>query len=90
MSKQRPIDQNGFSLLELLVTLLIGASLLTGLSRIIGSALNSATQNQVQQALTDDAQFAVQRMRREVMRSNLLLLPTREVEMGRVRALWPT
>jgi prepilin-type N-terminal cleavage/methylation domain-containing protein len=65
----------GYTLIEFLITLAIGAVLIAGLGGIVGQAMD--TQNVVRDTndLTQQARFAMEQMVRVVSQSRLLLLP---------------
>jgi len=65
----------GFSLIELLLAVAIGAIVIAGMSGVVGQSLQSYDQVAAQNALTRDAQFAMQRIVRMVSHSRRLLLP---------------
>jgi prepilin-type N-terminal cleavage/methylation domain-containing protein len=65
----------GFSLIELLLAVAIGAIVIAGMSGVVGQSLQSYDQVAAQNALTRDAQFAMQRIVRAVSHSRRLLLP---------------
>ncbi|MDH3642225.1 MAG: prepilin-type N-terminal cleavage/methylation domain-containing protein [Gammaproteobacteria bacterium] len=65
----------GFSLIELLLAIAIGALVIAGLSGVLGRSLHTYHTVSEQNALTRDAQFAMQRIVRAVSHSRRLLLP---------------
>ncbi len=70
------LAQSGFSLLEVLVSLIISATILVVLTRFTLSSVAATDDTTLRVQLTDDGQFALQRMRRGVSESRLLVLPS--------------
>lgn len=68
-------SMSGFTYIELLVTLAIGALLVAGLNGVMGQALQSRDAAAETNRLTREASSALQRMTRAVSRTRLLLLP---------------
>jgi prepilin-type N-terminal cleavage/methylation domain-containing protein len=68
-------DQSGFTLLEILVSLMIGALIVTILAAAVSKLTASRTALQEQGKLADDARFAMDRMVRAVRGSRDLILP---------------
>lgn len=67
--------QQGFSLIELLVSLTLAAIIVAGLSGIVGTSLQIQTHNQVRNDLSQQASFAMTRMITSVRESRRLILP---------------
>ncbi len=67
--------QNGLSLVELAAVLAIASLLLAGLSGLVSSGLATQTQAETRNRLSQQAQFAMQRMVSAVQTSPRLLLP---------------
>ncbi len=65
----------GFTLVELLLAVTIGAIVIAAMSGVVGESLHSYQQVSAQNSLTRDAEFAMQRMMRAVSHSRRLLLP---------------
>lgn len=78
-------DCSGFTLVELLVSLVIAALLLTGLNSVVNGLLGSSDYVSEHTALTRDAEFAMARMVRMVSHSRLLLLPLEDKALSN----WP-
>jgi len=70
--------RNGFTLLEALLALSIAAILLGGLAGVTGQSLQAWTLVREREALTQDAEFAMQRMVAAVSGTSRLLLPLGE------------
>lgn len=65
----------GYTLVEFLVTLAIGAVLIAGLGGIVGQAMDTQDTIDDRNDLTQQARFAMEQMVRVVSQSRLLLLP---------------
>ena len=65
----------GFTLIELLVSLAIAGLLLTAMSGLVNTALETRTDTELRGDATQDARFAMQRMVTAVRGTNRLLLP---------------
>lgn len=74
-TRRVPTRQSGFTLIELVVSLLVITILFAGLNSVINGLLGSTTHVEERIALTRDAEFAMDRMVRNVSHSRLLLLP---------------
>ena len=68
-------QQHGYTLVELLVTLVIAALLIAGFSRIISGALQAHDVTHERNQRTREAHFAMERMVRAVTHTRRLLLP---------------
>lgn len=66
---------NGYTLIELLITLAIGAVLIAGLGGIVGQAMDTQDAIHDRNDLTQKARYAMEQMVRVVSQSRLLLLP---------------
>jgi prepilin-type N-terminal cleavage/methylation domain-containing protein len=73
--KHRAADNRGFTLVELLAAISLGAILILGLSELVGHALRSYDHSREINAMTRQARFAMQRMVRGVSQTRGLLLP---------------
>ena len=71
----KPARQAGVTLVELLVTALIGVLIIAGLSGVVRTTLDSSTALEAQNALVLDAEFALERIVRATSHSRRLLLP---------------
>jgi len=67
--------QSGFTLIELLVSLAIAALLLTAMTGLVNTALESRTDTRIRGDAMQDARFAMQRMVTAVLATERLLLP---------------
>ncbi|HBR97696.1 MAG TPA: hypothetical protein DD979_10015 [Gammaproteobacteria bacterium] len=65
----------GFSLLELLISLAIAASLMAGVSTLVGESLQAEVATRHRLDVIRDARFAMQRMTQSIGRTRLLLVP---------------
>lgn len=70
--------RNGFTLVELLVTLLIAGLLMAGLSRIVFSSLDNASEIHRQGDLQAQAHLAMRRMVEAVQNGERLIVPQRD------------
>ena len=61
-----PGNTAGFTLLEVLITLVIGALVMIGLSRVVGQSLHIHDTSRERQELTRQARFAMARMTRAI------------------------
>jgi prepilin-type N-terminal cleavage/methylation domain-containing protein len=68
-------QQNGYTLVELLIALALSAILFTGLGNVVGQAIGTRDTVHENNDLTEQARFAMQQMLRAVSRSPRLLLP---------------
>lgn len=71
----RPTQQNGYTLIELLIALAVSALLFAGLGSVLGQVLDTRADVQEKNDLTRQARFAMQQMVRAVSRTNRLMLP---------------
>lgn len=78
MSNKSASDQSGFTLLEILIALIIGAVILMGISGVVNTAFNAQTSTKAQNDNLQQARFAMQRMVNAVRQSDLLMLPLGE------------
>jgi len=78
-------NQNGFTLIELVVSVLMAALLFAGLNSVMNGLMGSRTFVDERIALTRDAEFAMDRMVRTVSHSRLLLLPLADKTLSN----WP-
>jgi len=69
------VAQQGFTLIEMLVSLMLAAVIIAGLDGVIGQVLNTHDIVSEKNKLTREARFAMEQMTRAVSRSRLLLLP---------------
>lgn len=70
--------RNGFTYVELMITLAIASLIVVGLTGVVNQALQSQDTVSENNQLTRDARFAMQRMLRTVANSRRLLLPLRD------------
>jgi len=77
-SPRLPARRQGFTYVELLITLAIASLIILGLSGVVGQALQSQDAVSETNKLTRDARFAMQRMLHTVANSQRLLLPFRD------------
>jgi len=73
-----PGKNQGFTLVEVLITMAIAALVMIGLSRVVGQALHIHDTSLERQELTRQAQFAMVRMTRAMRGTTRLLLPLDE------------
>lgn len=71
-------SQSGFSLVEMLVSLIIGGLVIAGLNGTINNALGNRAHEQVRIAAARDADFALQRMAHNLSRTNRLMVPRKD------------
>ncbi|MBT8437338.1 MAG: prepilin-type N-terminal cleavage/methylation domain-containing protein, partial [Gammaproteobacteria bacterium] len=77
--RSRPLfSHDGFTYVELMITLAIASLIIVGLGGVVGQALQSQDAVSESNRLTRDARFAMQRMLRSVTNSRRLLLPLRD------------
>lgn len=76
LNSPHPRQSQGLTLVELVVSVAMGAVILAALSGLLNQTLRADTQAGTQNDRTQDARFAVQRMASAVAQSNLLILPT--------------
>jgi prepilin-type N-terminal cleavage/methylation domain-containing protein len=74
-TRRVPRTHAGFTLIELVVSLLVMVVLFAGLNSVVNGLLGSTTYVDERIALTRDAEFAMDRIVRSVGHSRLLLLP---------------
>ncbi len=77
--------RRGFTLLEMLMAIVIGALLVLGLVEVVGVTLGAYETTAEKEALTRDARLAMDQMVRMTRRSRLLLLPFHD----RASTGWP-
>ena len=65
----------GFTLVELLITVLMAALIMVGLNGVLNSTIGSSAYVEARNGLIRDGEFAMDRMVRTVSQSRLLLLP---------------
>lgn len=70
-----PIYSAGFTLIEVLLAVVMAAIILAGINSVMNAALESSEFVEERTQLTRDAQFAMERMARNVSQSRRLLLP---------------
>lgn len=72
----RPSRSNsGFTLIEVLISVLLGSMLLVGITNVVQSSVRHADNVQRQNQLQEAARFAMQRMVEAVSHSDMLLVP---------------
>ena len=77
-SQSPPQSANGFTYIELMITLAIAALIIAGLAGVVGQALQSQDVVSETNKLTRDARFAMQRMLRTISSSRRLILPLKD------------
>ncbi len=71
-------NQRGFTLLELLIALALGALLLASLGHVVGETNALRSEARARNATTGDARFALERMLRAIEAGERLLLPSED------------
>ena len=69
--KHRTANNQGFTLMELLLAISLGTLLMLGLSEVVGPAFRTYDRNREINAMTRQARFAMQRMVRAVRHTQL-------------------
>ncbi|MDH3274233.1 MAG: prepilin-type N-terminal cleavage/methylation domain-containing protein, partial [Gammaproteobacteria bacterium] len=67
--------QSGFTLVELLIAVALGALIVSGVSAVMGELAQTQAAIQERNRLTENGRFAMQRMVRTVRESQYLFLP---------------
>lgn len=75
LSRHSPVLERGFTLVEALIALAVGALIIAGLSGVISTSLQAEAATQERNELVRQARFAMDRMLRAVSNTRLLLLP---------------
>lgn len=70
--------QNGFSLLEVIISVAISGFLIAAISGVVGTALNAERGSRQQNDTLQQARFAMQRMVEAVIKSRRLMIPLGE------------
>ncbi|MDD5112484.1 MAG: prepilin-type N-terminal cleavage/methylation domain-containing protein [Methylobacter sp.] len=77
-SGPKPINQQGFTLLETLIALTIAAMLIVTISGVVNTALTAQLVTKAQHDNLQQARFAMERMVNAVQQSKMLMLPLNE------------
>jgi len=78
MRNNASMKKEGFTLVEILITVAIVALLMTALGRVVGQSLHIQDASLVRQELTREAQFAMARMTRAVRGADHLFIPSND------------